>query len=67
MSLLFQHEDASVQMLDYMIEDNGLKEVFEQYGLGEQDITFIKEQVAGPNKVFVNHHNGNEKVFSYYT
>ena len=49
-------------MLDYLIEDNGLKDVFAQYGLGEQDITFIKEQVAGPNKVFANHTNGSEKV-----
>ena len=49
-------------MLDYLIEDNDLLPVFEQYGLTQQDITFVKEQVAGPNKVFASHHNGGEKV-----
>ena len=50
-------------MLDYLIEDNNLLTVFNEYGLDEQDITFVKEQVAGPNKEFSQHHTGDhEKV-----
>ncbi len=35
-------------MFDHMMETNGLKEVFESYGLNDTDLTFIKEQIAGP-------------------
>ena len=60
---ILQHEDGSRHMLDYLIEDNNLLTVFNEYGLDEQDITFIKEQVAGPNKEFSQHHTGDhEKV-----
>ena len=34
-------------MLNYMIEDNNLMEVFEYYGVTEQDVVFIKELIAG--------------------
>ena len=47
---ILQHEEASVKMFDYMIESNNLKDVFEDYGLNEQDLTFIKEQIKGPIK-----------------
>lgn len=62
----WKHEDASVMMLDYLIEDNNLLWVFEEYGLTQQDITFIKEQVAGPNKVFAKHHNGDKEMWPYH-
>ncbi|XP_033626546.1 deoxynucleoside triphosphate triphosphohydrolase SAMHD1-like [Asterias rubens] len=42
------HEQASVDMFDYLIEANQLKEVFAEFGLDDQDISFIKEQIAGP-------------------
>ncbi|KAL3859513.1 hypothetical protein ACJMK2_009730, partial [Sinanodonta woodiana] len=42
----WKHEDASVEMFDYLIEDNSIP--YQEYGLDKQDITFIKEQIAGP-------------------
>eukprot|EP00731_Ephydatia_muelleri_P038527 Em0793g3a len=44
----WRHEQASVEMFDHMVEVNGLKEEFESGGLGAHDITFVKEQIAGP-------------------
>ena len=46
---VFQHEEASVAMFDYMVEleINHLKPVFEKYGFTEEDRTFIKEQIVG--------------------
>lgn len=41
---------ASVDMFDYLIEDNELEEEFHRYGLVGSDITFIKEQIAGPQE-----------------
>ena len=52
--LKLQHEKASVDMFDHLIEANQLKNVFAMYEFSQQDITFIKEQIAGPleeNKV----------------
>lgn len=37
-------------MFDHMLEENNLREEFIKYGLNEQDITFIKEQIAVPPK-----------------
>ena len=34
-------------MLDHLLEENKLKKNFEQYGLKEQDIVFIKEMILG--------------------
>ncbi|VDI08708.1 uncharacterized protein MGAL_10B084197 [Mytilus galloprovincialis] len=48
--LKWKHEDASVKMFDYLIEENELRKEFERFGLTEQDITFVKEQIAGPVK-----------------
>nr|XP_003467792.2 deoxynucleoside triphosphate triphosphohydrolase SAMHD1 [Cavia porcellus] len=43
------HEQGSVQMFEYLVNSNGLRTVMEQYGLiPEEDICFIKEQIAGP-------------------
>ena len=47
-SFVVQHEEASTAMFDYLIEANQLMEAFAQYGLTEKDISFIKEQIAGP-------------------
>ncbi|XP_038069887.1 deoxynucleoside triphosphate triphosphohydrolase SAMHD1-like isoform X2 [Patiria miniata] len=44
------HEKASMDMFDYLIEANQLKDVFAKYGLDAQDISFIKEQIAGPQE-----------------
>ena len=37
-------------MFDHMLTSNSLKGEFEKYGLTEQDIIFIKEQIVGPPK-----------------
>lgn len=44
-----QHEMASVQMFDHLVEVNNLEEVMVEYGLSlPNDLIFIKEQIAGP-------------------
>ena len=35
-------------MFDHLIEENNLRPEFEKYGLRENDIVFVKEQIAGP-------------------
>ena len=47
---LLQHEDASVQMFDYLVHDNDLIGAFEKYNLSDVDREFIKEQIRGPSK-----------------
>lgn len=48
-SVLLQHETASLAMFDYLVDDNGLKQVMEEHGLVlPEDLDFIKEQIAGP-------------------
>ena len=46
---IFQHEEASIAMFDYMVdlEANQLKPVFEKYGLTEKDRVGIKELIVG--------------------
>ncbi|XP_037628428.1 deoxynucleoside triphosphate triphosphohydrolase SAMHD1-like isoform X1 [Sebastes umbrosus] len=45
----WKHEKASLDMFDYLVNDNGLKPVMEQHGLVlPEDLEFIKEQIAGP-------------------
>ena len=46
--LLFKHETASILMFEYMIEDNDLMREFNSRKLGDEDVTFIKEQIEGP-------------------
>ncbi|KAG8131882.1 putative SAM domain and HD domain-containing protein [Naja naja] len=44
-----QHEQASIQMFEHLIDSNNLKPDMEKYGLKlEEDIHFIKEQIASP-------------------
>ncbi|XP_053429539.1 deoxynucleoside triphosphate triphosphohydrolase SAMHD1 isoform X2 [Nycticebus coucang] len=43
------HEQGSVEMFEHLINSNNLKDVMKHYGLvPEEDICFIKEQIAGP-------------------
>ncbi|KAK0062609.1 deoxynucleoside triphosphate triphosphohydrolase SAMHD1 [Biomphalaria pfeifferi] len=51
----WKHEQASIDMLDYLIEENKLmlddgkkKGLLKKYGLDKTDIMFIKEQIFGP-------------------
>ncbi|XP_059190172.1 deoxynucleoside triphosphate triphosphohydrolase SAMHD1-like [Centropristis striata] len=47
--ITWKHEEASLEMFDYLVEDNGLSPVMEQHGLVlPEDLDFIKEQIAGP-------------------
>ncbi|XP_028309846.1 deoxynucleoside triphosphate triphosphohydrolase SAMHD1-like isoform X4 [Gouania willdenowi] len=45
--ITWKHENASVEMFDYLVKDNKLKTVMEQHGL---DLDFIKELINGPLK-----------------
>lgn len=49
--LFAQHEQASVMMFDHLLEVNELCADFYQYGLDDNDILFIKEQIAGPKSL----------------
>uniref|UniRef100_A0A8C5A591 HD domain-containing protein n=1 Tax=Gadus morhua TaxID=8049 RepID=A0A8C5A591_GADMO len=45
----WKHETASLAMFDYLVEDNDLMPVMEEYGLVlPEDLVFIKEQIGGP-------------------
>lgn len=47
--ITWKHEKASLDMFDYLVNDNGLKPVMEKHGLVlPEDLDFIKEQIAGP-------------------
>jgi len=43
-----QHENASVKMFDHLVEVNNLQPFLERYDITEGDLTFVKEQIAGP-------------------
>jgi len=45
-----QHEDASVEMFDYMVHSNHLLYEFAKYQFEEIDLDFIREQIAGPRE-----------------
>ena len=46
---LFQHEKASVDMFEHLMEKNKLGQEFDKY-LTDTDLVFIAEQIAGPQK-----------------
>ncbi|XP_036606116.1 deoxynucleoside triphosphate triphosphohydrolase SAMHD1 isoform X1 [Trichosurus vulpecula] len=47
--LNWTHETASVKMFEHLVNANGIETVMKKYGLiPEEDICFIKEQIAGP-------------------
>lgn len=37
-------------MFQYLVDDNGLKDLFNEYGLFDRDIKFITELIDGPQK-----------------
>uniref|UniRef100_A0A1B6F1L0 HD/PDEase domain-containing protein n=1 Tax=Cuerna arida TaxID=1464854 RepID=A0A1B6F1L0_9HEMI len=46
----WKHEEASIQMFDYLVKKNNLFKAFEEYGLKEEEIKIIKEMImGGPN------------------
>nr|XP_057939570.1 deoxynucleoside triphosphate triphosphohydrolase SAMHD1 [Doryrhamphus excisus] len=45
----WKHEKASIDMFDYLVNDNDLKPLMEEHGLRlPEDLDFIKELIAGP-------------------
>ncbi|XP_037080063.1 deoxynucleoside triphosphate triphosphohydrolase SAMHD1-like isoform X2 [Pollicipes pollicipes] len=62
----WKHEQASVQMFQHMVEENDLMPKFKAAGLTEQDLIFIKEQIAGPS-VCTGRYTGrpDQKTFLY--
>ena len=36
------HEKTSIDMLDYIIEENDLMPIFESFGITRNDVTFVK-------------------------
>merc|ERR1719394_172337 len=44
----WSHEDTSLEMLDFIIEQNNLMPIFREHGLTERDIVFVKELINGP-------------------
>ncbi|XP_036447116.1 deoxynucleoside triphosphate triphosphohydrolase SAMHD1, partial [Colossoma macropomum] len=44
----WKHENASVQMFDHLVKVNNLMPEIVKYGLTTNDLTFIKEQIEGP-------------------
>ncbi len=43
----FEHEFASIGILDLLIEENGLLPEFRKHGLNKSDIQFVKELILG--------------------
>ena len=43
------HEKTSIDMLDYIIEENNLLPVLEMNGITENDITFVKVKTMKQN------------------
>ncbi|XP_026223641.1 deoxynucleoside triphosphate triphosphohydrolase SAMHD1-like isoform X2 [Anabas testudineus] len=41
----FKHEQISIEMFDYLVEENGLKPLMQLYGLSDPDLSFIKEMI----------------------
>ncbi|XP_026188987.1 deoxynucleoside triphosphate triphosphohydrolase SAMHD1-like, partial [Mastacembelus armatus] len=41
----WKHEEASVKMFDYLMEDDEVEEEMSEYHLTDQDVTFIKEMI----------------------
>jgi len=43
----WRHEKTSLEMFDWVIEENNLKNVFLSHGIGDKDLTFVKEIIYG--------------------
>ncbi|KAH9490948.1 SAM domain and HD [Bulinus truncatus] len=59
------HEKASLDMFDFMIQNNGLKEGVLKGVLDEKDILFIKEMIYGPLDKNIKELKGREKHKHY--
>ena len=59
-SLYIKHEQASIKMLQYLIDDNNLKCDFKKYGLTETHVEFIKDLISGNSEG-----KDKEKIFLY--
>ncbi|GIZ04361.1 deoxynucleoside triphosphate triphosphohydrolase SAMHD1 [Caerostris extrusa] len=44
---VWKHEVVSVNMLDYLIEDNNLFPVLNKYGIGSKEISLVKDFIQG--------------------
>ncbi|XP_055366295.1 deoxynucleoside triphosphate triphosphohydrolase SAMHD1-like [Betta splendens] len=45
-----RHEKISIQMFDYLVEENGLRPLMKLYDLRRRDRTFIKEMIHPPRR-----------------
>jgi len=43
----YSHEEMSIRMFDFVVEENQMLEYFEMEGIKEKDLTFIKELILG--------------------
>ena len=59
-SSYIKHEQASISMLQYLIDDNNLKCKFKANGLEETHIEFIKDLISGNSE-----EKDKERVFLY--
>ena len=50
-------------MFDHLVELNRMKPIFYKYGLNDEDLKFIKEQIYEPDKNYTA--RGSEKLFLY--
>ncbi|KAM6163842.1 deoxynucleoside triphosphate triphosphohydrolase SAMHD1-like [Rhynchocyon petersi] len=47
----WSHEQGSIKMFEHLVKSNGLRKVMKSYGLiPEEDMTFIRELIIGPNE-----------------
>lgn len=61
------HEKSSIDILQFIIEENDLMPIFYSHGLTENDITFVKELIYGPFQQGSDDYigRGKEKFFLY--
>uniref|UniRef100_A0A7N6BV80 Deoxynucleoside triphosphate triphosphohydrolase SAMHD1 n=1 Tax=Anabas testudineus TaxID=64144 RepID=A0A7N6BV80_ANATE len=61
------HEQISIEMFDYLVEENGLKPLMKLYGLCDPDLIFIKEMIHSEDKHgnWPHEGRGEDKSFLY--
>lgn len=62
---VWRHEQSSLEMLQFLIEDNQIIPKLAQHGLTEKDIVFVKEMIHFSNKDAKYCGRGPEKHFLY--
>uniref|UniRef100_A0A3Q1IQ33 Deoxynucleoside triphosphate triphosphohydrolase SAMHD1 n=1 Tax=Anabas testudineus TaxID=64144 RepID=A0A3Q1IQ33_ANATE len=62
-----KHEQISIEMFDYLVEENGLKPLMKLYGLCDPDLIFIKEMIHSEDKHgnWPHEGRGEDKSFLY--